>query len=264
VIVVPLMLLAIFLPAGSLDYWQGWLFFTVILICGALSSLYFSRRDPRLFARRMKFKEQRPAQKIIVPLLYGLNAATIVAAATDHRLGWSVDLPLLGVAGDLMVVAGFYLYFLVFRENSFAGSTIEISADQRVISTGPYAIVRHPLYVALTVTTLGMPARAGLLLGGAARGADGRAARLAFARRGSLSRRRSSGILRVRKEGPLASDTGTLLARRDRRRRARAAASYSGMLPCLRCGVSLRLSRSISSAVAMALRVLRASMTSST
>ncbi|MFZ0683038.1 MAG: isoprenylcysteine carboxylmethyltransferase family protein [Candidatus Cybelea sp.] len=153
----PLLLLAIFLPAGSLDYWQGWLFFTVILICGAFSSLYFSRRDPRLFERRMKFKERRPAQKIIVPLLYGLNVATIVVAATDHRLGWSVDLPLLAVAGDLVVVAGFYLYFLVFRENSFAGSTIEISADQRVIATGPYAIVRHPLYVALAVTTLGMP-----------------------------------------------------------------------------------------------------------
>jgi protein-S-isoprenylcysteine O-methyltransferase Ste14 len=152
----PLLLLAIFLPAGSLDYWQGWLFFAVILICGAFSSLYFSRRDPRLFERRMKFKERRPAQKIIVPLVYGLTVATIVVAATDHRLGWSVDLPLLAVAGDLVVVAGFYLYFLVFRENSFAGSTIEISADQRVISTGPYAIVRHPLYVALAVTTLGM------------------------------------------------------------------------------------------------------------
>ncbi len=151
------MLLAIFLPAGSLDYWQGWLFFTVMLICRELSSLYFLRKDPRLFERRMKLKEQRPAQKVIVPLLYGLIAATIVLAATDHRLGWSVQLPLLGVAGDLVVVAGFYLYFLVFRENSFAGSTIEISSDQRVISTGPYAIVRHPLYVALIVTALGMP-----------------------------------------------------------------------------------------------------------
>jgi protein-S-isoprenylcysteine O-methyltransferase Ste14 len=105
----------------------------------------------------MKLKEERPAQKVIVPLLYGLIAATIVVAATDHRLEWSVDFPLLGVAGDLMVIAGFYLYFLVFRENSFAGSTIEISADQRVISTGPYAIVRHPLYVALSVTALGIP-----------------------------------------------------------------------------------------------------------
>ena len=154
---VALLLLAIFLPAGSLDYWQGWLFVAVILICGALSSLYFSRRDPRLFERRMKFKERRPAQKIIVPLLYGLIAATIVAAAADHRFGWSVGLPPLAVAGDLVVVAGFYLYFLVFRENSFASSTIEISADQRVISTGPYAIVRHPLYVGLTVSTLGIP-----------------------------------------------------------------------------------------------------------
>jgi protein-S-isoprenylcysteine O-methyltransferase Ste14 len=90
-------------------------------------------------------------------MLYGLNAATIVVAATDHRFGWSADLPLLGVVGDLMVVAGFYLYFLVLRENNFAGSTIEISADQRVGSTGPYAIERHPLYVALTVTALGVP-----------------------------------------------------------------------------------------------------------
>ena len=200
----------------------------------------------------MRFKERRPAQKIIVPLLYGLNVATIVVAATDHRLGWSVDLPLLAVAGDLVVVAGFYLYFLVFRENSFAGSTIEISADQRVIATGPYAIVRHPLYVALVVTTLGMPLALGSYW-----------ATLLVVPTVALL------VWRL----PTRKPTSSKIFPDTQSTKSRFAGvccreSFSRLTAecCRVCAAASRsrLSRSISSAVAMALRVLRASMTSST
>jgi len=149
--------LLIFLPAGTLFYWQAWVFLAVVSACGWLTFAYFWRKDRSLLERRMRVAEKEPAQKIIVTLLYSLIATTVVIAARDYRLHWSADVPLLVVLGNLLVVAGSYVYFLVFRANSFAGSTIRIAPGQRVISTGPYAVVRHPLYVGLLIFVTGIP-----------------------------------------------------------------------------------------------------------
>jgi protein-S-isoprenylcysteine O-methyltransferase Ste14 len=153
----PAIWLLIFLPAGTLWYWQAWVFLAVASACGGLTSAYFWRKDRGLLERRMRIAEKERSQKIIVVLLYSLIATIVVISARDHRMHWSLDVPLLAVFGDLLVIAGSYVYFLVFRENSFAGSTIQIAADQRVISTGPYAVVRHPLYVGLLIFVTGMP-----------------------------------------------------------------------------------------------------------
>ncbi len=157
IVSVPLVCLIIFLPAGTFDYWQAWVFIAIMGVCGSLTSAYFWRTDRTLLERRMRFAETEPAQKVIVALLYSLIVTLLVMAARDHRMHWSSNVPLLVVLGDVLLVAGSYVYFLVFRENSFAGSTIQVSADQRVISTGPYAIVRHPLYVGLLMMVIGMP-----------------------------------------------------------------------------------------------------------
>lgn len=149
--------LLIFLPAGTVRCWQAWVFLAVASGCGWLTFAYFWRKDRGLLERRMRIAEKEPAQKIIVTLLYSLIATIVVISARDHRMHWSADLPLLAVFGDVLVVTGSYVYFLVFRENSFAGSTIQIAADQRVISTGPYAVVRHPLYVGLLISVTGIP-----------------------------------------------------------------------------------------------------------
>lgn len=149
--------LLIFLPAGTFVYWQAWLLLAVMGVTGSVTSAYFWRRDPALLERRMRFAEKEPAQKVIVPLLYALLAIAVVLAALDRRMHWSAYLPLLAVAGDIVLVAGSYVYFIVFRENSFAGSTIQVASDQRVISTGPYAVVRHPLYDGLLLWCIGMP-----------------------------------------------------------------------------------------------------------
>lgn len=157
IVSVPLVCLIIFLPAGTFDYWQAWVFIAIMGVCGSLTSAYFWRTDRTLLERRMRFAETEPAQKVIVALLYSLIVTLLVMAARDHRMHWSSNVPLLVVLGDVLLVAGSYVYFLVFRENSFAGSTIQVSADQRVISTGPYEIVRHPLYVGLLMMVIGMP-----------------------------------------------------------------------------------------------------------
>lgn len=146
----------IFLAAGTVRYWQGWALLSVGAACGLLSYRLL-RKDPSLLERRLKFREGEASQRMIASLMYFIMGATVIVSAIDHRFRWSADIPLLAIAGDLIVAAGFYLYFLVFRENSYAGSTIEVFEGQKVISTGPYGIVRHPLYVALLITLIGMP-----------------------------------------------------------------------------------------------------------
>jgi protein-S-isoprenylcysteine O-methyltransferase Ste14 len=157
VLSVPGFWLVIFLPAGTFNYWQAWVFLAVLFASGTITSLYFWRRDRALLDRRARIAEKEPAQKVIVSLLYGLFLATIVLSAFDHRMHWSADIPPLAILGDALVILGSYVYFLVFRENSFAASTIQVAADQRVISTGPYAVVRHPLYVGLLIFVTGIP-----------------------------------------------------------------------------------------------------------
>jgi protein-S-isoprenylcysteine O-methyltransferase Ste14 len=116
--------------------------------------------DPALLARRMRAgptAEHRPAQRIIATLSFGAIIAVVVLGGLDRRFGWS-DVPA-GVVllGDLLVVLGLYVTLLVLRANTFAGASIEIAADQRVISTGPYAIVRHPMYAGALVMAAGIP-----------------------------------------------------------------------------------------------------------
>jgi protein-S-isoprenylcysteine O-methyltransferase Ste14 len=156
VVSVPIVCLLIFLPAGTFAYWQAWAFLAVSSTCGSLMSAYFWRKDRSLLERRMRIAEKQQAQKVIVSLLYSLLVVLVVVSALDHRLRWSAGIPLLAILGNLIVVAGFSIYFVVLRENRFAGSTIEVSSDQKVISTGPYSIVRHPLYVGLVVLSAGI------------------------------------------------------------------------------------------------------------
>ena len=154
---IPVICLLFFLPAGTVAYWQAWVLLAIMFALGVITSAYLWRRDPSLLDRRMRIAEKEPAQKLIVSLLYSLLASIVVLSALDHRMQWSRDVPALVVLGDVLVIAGSYLYFIVFRENSFAGATIRVSDDQRVISTGPYAMARHPLYDGLLLTCIGIP-----------------------------------------------------------------------------------------------------------
>jgi protein-S-isoprenylcysteine O-methyltransferase Ste14 len=150
----------LFVAAGTLHYWQAWLFLAAYFAASLAISLYLVRKDPALAQRRMSggpFAEKEPAQRIIMFLTSLGFIALLVEPALDHRFGWS-DLPAyLVVAGDLLMLLGWLGIFFVFRENSFASATIESAADQRVIATGPYARVRHPMYAAALVMLLGIP-----------------------------------------------------------------------------------------------------------
>jgi protein-S-isoprenylcysteine O-methyltransferase Ste14 len=152
--------LLVFVPAGTIDYWQAWLYFAAFFGGGALLTLYLMRRDPALLERRMSggpTAEKRPAQRVIMTATSLCFIALIVVPAFDRRFGWSSVPAYAALTGDVLVAVGFYFIFLVYRENTFTAATIQVVADQTVVSTGPYAIVRHPMYASGLLYLLGTP-----------------------------------------------------------------------------------------------------------
>ncbi len=155
-----LLLAAIFIPAGTLRYWQAWVLIGVYAVCGNWLALSTWKHNRALFELRMKQgpqAEKSPTQRLIVTLLYAGFIGQFILASLDHRFGWSSVPPLLVFIGDAIVVVGFYVYSIVMRENSFASGAIELNPGQHVISTGPYGIIRHPMYVGLLLIFLGAP-----------------------------------------------------------------------------------------------------------
>ncbi|HMF18960.1 MAG TPA: isoprenylcysteine carboxylmethyltransferase family protein [Gemmataceae bacterium] len=152
--------LLLFVPAGTVDYWQAWVYLSIFMGASALTTVYLLRRDPALLERRMRggpTAEKRPAQKFIMLGTSIGFIALLVVPAFDHRFGWSA-VPLGGVvAGDVLIAIGFGLIALVYRENTFTSATIEVAENQQVISTGPYAVVRHPMYASGSLYLLGTP-----------------------------------------------------------------------------------------------------------
>jgi protein-S-isoprenylcysteine O-methyltransferase Ste14 len=158
----------LFIPPWTLDYWQAWTFLSVYFAASAAITLYLMKKDPQLLARRMSggpAAEKLPAQKIIMSLTSLGFIGLLVVPALDRRFAWSHLPPAAALAGDALVGIGFLGIFLVFRENSFTSATIELAPDQKVVSTGPYAVVRHPMYATALVMLLGIPIALGSLWG---------------------------------------------------------------------------------------------------
>lgn len=146
--------------AGTLRYWQAWVYLFLLLGLSALLTQELLHRDPALLERRMKGgpqAERRPAQRVI---MVGASLAYLglhVVPALDHRFHWS-SVPVAGVVlGNVLFAIGFLFVGRVYRENTYTSATIEIHEGQRVIDTGPYAIVRHPMYSGALLYMLGTP-----------------------------------------------------------------------------------------------------------
>jgi protein-S-isoprenylcysteine O-methyltransferase Ste14 len=149
----------LFFPAGTLDYWQAWTFLAVYFAASLAITLYLMKKDPELLARRMSggpTAEKQTSQKIIMSLTSLGFIGLLVVPALDHRLAWSRMPASAALAGDALVVLGWLAIFRVFRENTFTSATIELAPGQTVISSGPYALVRHPMYAGALVMLIGM------------------------------------------------------------------------------------------------------------
>ena len=152
--------LVLFLPAWTLNYWQAWVFILVFMILISLTGIYFSIKDPALMERRKQAgpaAEESTGQKIMITFAYICLLGVLVFSALDHRFGWSHMPAYVSIIGIGLVILANVIWFYVQKENTFVGATVRIYEGQKVISTGPYALVRHPKYVGDLVLILGMP-----------------------------------------------------------------------------------------------------------
>jgi protein-S-isoprenylcysteine O-methyltransferase Ste14 len=152
--------LLLFISAGTLSFWQAWVFLSVFAVSLFGITLFLVTKAPKLLERRLNAgpsDEKQGIQKIIHFLLSKSLILAVIVPALDYRYGWS-KVPVYGIAiGNLLVALGFVIVTRVFKENAFAFTTIEVVSEQKVILTGPYAYVRHPMYVGLIITFLGIP-----------------------------------------------------------------------------------------------------------
>ena len=147
----------IFLPAWSFKYWQGWLLMAILFIPMFVAGLVMMAKNTDLLRKRLNAKEQEAEQKTVVKLSGLLFIVAFVVAGLNWRLGWWV-LPDWAVwSGAGLFLASYLLYAEVLRENTFLSRTIEVQENQKVIDTGLYGIVRHPMYMATTFLFLAMP-----------------------------------------------------------------------------------------------------------
>ena len=150
----------LFLPAWTLDYWQAWAFLAVFGVSALAITLYLMKKDPMLLERRMQggpTAEKEWSQKIIQTITATMFIAMLVVPALDHRLHWSTVSLSMTLAGDVLVALGFLIIFFVYKENTFASATIELAPEQKVVTTGLYALVRHPMYMGALFLLVGMP-----------------------------------------------------------------------------------------------------------
>lgn len=140
-----------FLPAGTVRYWQAWVYMAVLLIPMSIFALYLLRTNPALLTRRMKMREAELQQRWVMGIMSMLLIILFGLPGFDRRFGWSSVPTWLVIASDLIILMGYLLFVLTLRENEYAARTVEVEAQQQVITTGPYAIVRHPMYVAATL-----------------------------------------------------------------------------------------------------------------
>jgi protein-S-isoprenylcysteine O-methyltransferase Ste14 len=150
----------LFAPAWTFDYRQAWMYLSVFAASAALITTYLWKKDPKLLERRINAgpaAENEESHKLIQVLASFIFIGSMILPSFDHRFSWSAVPLTVVVAGDLLVALGFLMIFLVFKENTFAAATIAVAPEQEVVSTGPYAVVRHPMYSGALIMLLGTP-----------------------------------------------------------------------------------------------------------
>lgn len=155
IIIMIVMGVILFLPAGSLRFWQAWIWWLGISVLTIFMTAYFLKKSPELLSRRMKFKEKESTRK--PPVILKLYFLAFLIPGFDFRFHWSTVPIWLIIASNAIVFLGYIFIIFVFKENSYASTIIQVDQEQQVIKTGPYSIVRHPMYFGLLLILLFSP-----------------------------------------------------------------------------------------------------------
>jgi protein-S-isoprenylcysteine O-methyltransferase Ste14 len=151
----------IFIPAWTLEYWQGWAFFATLWVSTMLVTIYMAIYDKQLLESRLRMgptAEKTFVQKVITAVGVPVYLAMFVIMVFDHRFGWSPAVPVyISILANALAALGILIYFFVVRENRYAAAAVKVVEGQTVVSSGPYAIVRHPMYAGAILVFLGAP-----------------------------------------------------------------------------------------------------------
>jgi len=155
---VPIVLgLLILVPAGTFNYWQVYLYFIILIIPMIFVLVYFLKKDPRFLERRTRAKEKEKKQLIIQIAFSFIFLSGFIIPGFDKRFGWSNVPVLIVVIADIVILLGYLLIFFVFKQNSYASRIVEVEKDQKIISTGLYGFVRHPMYLGVIIMFVPTP-----------------------------------------------------------------------------------------------------------
>jgi len=149
--------LLIFLPAGSLRYWNGWLLMGILFIPMFFAGIVMMIKNPELLKSRLNAKEKQSEQNIVIKLSGLMFLAGFILAGLNYRFGWYILPKTVSIIGAILFLASYILYAEVLRENTYLSRTIEVQEGQKVIDTGLYGIVRHPMYSATLILFLSIP-----------------------------------------------------------------------------------------------------------
>jgi len=149
--------LLILLPAGTLKFWQFYIYLAVLIAPIIFTLFYFLKNDPGFLESRMKMREKEEQQRLIQILGIPIYLTGFIAAGLDHRFGWS-NVPIyLVITANIIVLLGYLIIFFVFRQNRYASRIVEVSENQKVVSTGLYGVIRHPMYLGVLIMFLFTP-----------------------------------------------------------------------------------------------------------
>ena len=157
IMTIPMFMLFFFLPAGTWNYWQAWVYMGVLITPMFFAMIYLIKNNPELLERRMRLQEKRSEQRLIVKVSLVFFLLAFILPGFDKRFGWS-DVPMgLVIASDICIIIGYLIIFRVMQINTFASRVIEVASEQKVIDTDLYSIVRHPMYVGAILLYVASP-----------------------------------------------------------------------------------------------------------
>ncbi len=155
--------LLLFLPAGTFGYWQAWLLIGILFVPMFIAGLIMMKKSPELLRKRLNVKEEQNEQKLVILFSGLLFLAVFVIAGLNFRFGWIVLPAAVSYAAAAVFLAGYALYAEVLKENEYLSRTIEVQEGQKVVDTGLYGVVRHPMYMCTLFLFLAMPLILGCL-----------------------------------------------------------------------------------------------------
>ncbi len=154
-IIMIMMWIILFIPAGSAKFWKAWVFWFGFSLITVFMTVYFIKKNPEFLLRRTKVRDHKSSKK--APAFFKIYYIAFILPGIDFRLHWSNEPIWFVIVSNIIVFAAYIFIFVVFKENSYASTVIQVENEQHVITTGPYSIVRHPMYLGMLTMSLFMP-----------------------------------------------------------------------------------------------------------